>query len=146
MFSGVTSGLLGHWWCRPHHSVHTPTPTLSFPSLPLSLSAPSPWQMAASQPATPAKACELKVIPSRFEELPESPWWGRRGGGVEGCSTHLPPRLGDIWLGLCGMERQPPPPPPPPRPRGIEAKLNKRAGVCQLIYVCICVGTGEKRS
>lgn len=98
--------------------------------------------MAASQPATPAKACELKVIPSRFEELPEPSRWGGRGGG----STHLPPRLGDIWLGLCGMNA-----PPPNRrctatgiaPRGIEPKMNKRAGVCRLIYVCLRVGKRE---
>lgn len=63
----------------PLSPIHTstPSPALSFPSL----SSPSPWQMAASQPATPAKACELKVIPSRFEELPEPPWRGRSGGG-----------------------------------------------------------------
>lgn len=38
-------------------------------------------QMAAPQPAVPGKACELKVIPSRFEELPAPPWCGRGGGG-----------------------------------------------------------------
>lgn len=111
MFGGVTLGLVGHWWCRPHHSVqHTHTHTCSRSLISLSsLSVPSPWQMAASQPATPAKACELKVIPSRFEELPEPPWWGRTGGGVlhppaSQARGHL---AGTLWNGA--LRRQPPP-------------------------------------
>ncbi|GLD65881.1 triple QxxK/R motif-containing protein isoform X6 [Lates japonicus] len=36
-------------------------------------------QMAAPRPAVPEKACELKVIPSRFEELPAPSRCGRGG-------------------------------------------------------------------
>lgn len=53
--------------------------------------------MAASQPATPAKACELKVIPSRFEELPEPPWWGRRGGLHPPASQARGHLAGTLW-------------------------------------------------
>ncbi|KAK1880449.1 Clustered mitochondria protein like [Dissostichus eleginoides] len=46
-------------------------------------------QMAAPRPAVPGKACELKVIPSRFEELP-APMRCGRGGAPGPRPTCLP--------------------------------------------------------
>lgn len=131
---------------------------LSFPltlslSRALSLSTPQQArQMAAPQPTVPGKACELKVIPSRSEELPASSRCGRGGA-----PAHLPSRLWDIWLGFCGMMSVLPPTPATATTAGTVPKgeagvcsvfllsneTNERVFVCLVdcaaLPVCICV-------
>lgn len=65
-----------------YKQIHFHSPSSShFLSLSLSLFTPQQArQMAAPQPTVPGKACELKVIPSRSEELPASSRCGRGGG------------------------------------------------------------------
>lgn len=99
-----------HRWHRHRHR-HTqicylpPLISSLSPSLSVSLSiTQQARQMASPWPAVPGKACELKVIPSRFEELP-APSLCSRGGAP----AHLPPRIRDIWLGFCGMMSTLPP-------------------------------------
>lgn len=108
------------------------------------LSLPAPQQagqMAAPRPALPEKACELKVIPSRFEELPALSRCGGRGA-----LAHLPPRLRDIWLGFCGMmSTRPPAATATATPTGTGPKGE--AVICsvfhqaneQMVYLLVCV-------
>lgn len=80
----VAPGQLSHPVC--HRNSHTnrytstlPPPLISSHSLSL-FTPQQARQMAAPQPTVPGKACELKVIPSRSEELPASSRCGRGGG------------------------------------------------------------------
>lgn len=68
-----------------HKPTHFSFPLLiSSQSLRLSV-AQQAGQMAAPRPTVPGKACELKVIPSRSEELPASWLWSR--GVRRGCPS-----------------------------------------------------------
>lgn len=113
-YSEMASGQYGHSLCHPTNHTDPLFPPLSFPlshSLPVSLCMPQQaGQMAAPRPGVPGKACELKVIPSRFEELP-TPSLRSRGGPRPTCL----PGSGTSgwgfveWWACC---RQPPQPAP----------------------------------
>lgn len=128
----------------PRHS-DTHTHSLSFNPVSTPQQA---GQMAAPRPAVPGKACELKVIPSRFEELPAPP---RRGKG--GASAHQPPGLGTSGWGFvewwARRRHQPPLLPPRPAARRKERqssvqffslKMNRWAVCaqgCMCLHLCV---------
>lgn len=107
--------------CATPPLTHICTPTLSlslsFPPLSVSLRIPpqQAGQMAAPRPAVPGKACELKVIPSRFEELPAPSLCGRGGPRPTCLPGSGTSGWGFVeWWARC---RQPPLLPPRPAPR-----------------------------
>lgn len=97
----VAPGQLSHPVC--HRNSHTnrytstlPPPLISSHSLSL-FTPQQARQMAAPQPTVPGKACELKVIPSRSEELPASSRCGRGGGSSPPAFQALGHLAGVLW-------------------------------------------------
>lgn len=138
-----------HCAAPPLTQTQTHTDLLSSPShflsLCLSVSLCIPQQarqMAAPWPAVPGKACELKVIPSRFEELP-APSLCSRGGPRPTC---LPGSRTSGWgfVEWWARCRQPPRPAPCRKEKASSVEffsyqMNKWVGLCLLVCVFACV-------
>ena len=142
----VASGQFGYWQDIPTSHRNRHTSTLSHSSSAPSLSiAQQSGQMAAPRPTLPGKACELKVIPSRSEEMPTSSW-SRRGEPQPTClpGSRTSGRGFVEWWACC---RQPLLLPSQPHCAGRRRQrllsfsthkwTNEQVSVCLLFSVCL---------
>ena len=113
IFCEVASGQLGQSLCHPatYTNTHTHARTqlliLShFPPLSLSLPLYSTTGRADGSPSA-RRARKSMWIKGYTQQV----WRAASTVAVRqrGAPAHLPPRLGDIWLGFCGMMSAPPP-------------------------------------
>ena len=132
-----------------HTYMHTTTHSLSFPlslSLSLSLSLYSTTGRADGSPSA-RRARKSMWIKGYTQQV----WRAASTVAVRqrGAPAHLPPRLGDIWLGFCGMMSAPPPTTTTATAAGTTPKgeavicsffqlANERVSVC-LLLVCVCI-------